>query len=117
VHGVIIYRGDQIVKILTVFLALLGITTAPSWAQGVTTSITKIDGEVVHVEQSPKPVPEALNSFEETDSNQDGRLTQQEAYDAGILEFSAADVNNDGFLDADEYYKAANGLKTERSAN
>jgi len=81
-------------------LVSLGIVVTASWAQGVTTSITKIDGEVVHVEQSPKPVPEIFNSFEETDKNQDGRLTSQEARDAGILEFSVADANNDGFLDA-----------------
>ncbi|NJN48352.1 MAG: hypothetical protein HC808_19840 [Candidatus Competibacteraceae bacterium] len=98
-------------KITALLLILL---VSPNlWAQGVTTTITKKNGEVVDVEKTPKPVPEVFNSFEETDDNGDGRVTAEEARDAGILEFSVADVDNDGLLDAKEYRDAADVVAPE----
>jgi hypothetical protein len=87
-------------------LLLMGLTTA-AWAVGMSTSITTVNGQVVEVKKFPTPVPEVFNSFEETDSNGDGRVTKSEAHEAGILEFSVADTNNDGFLNNGEYYDAA----------
>ncbi|MEZ5582557.1 MAG: hypothetical protein R3F37_07170 [Candidatus Competibacteraceae bacterium] len=96
---------------------IIFLVSVPLWAQGVTTTITKMNGEVVDVEKTPKPVPEAFNSFEETDNNGDGQLTVEEARDAGILEFSAADVNNDGFWTLKSTTMLRMDWKTKGSAN
>lgn len=96
-------------KLLNIIFLVLVMTVSVAWAQSNIVTETKINGRVVNVEKSPMPIPDAFNPFEETDSDRDGRVNKQEARNAGILEFSAADTNGDGFLDSTEYYNAANG--------
>lgn len=78
-------------------------------AQGKVTVVKKVDGRTVDVQQYDKPVEPAFNSFAETDHDGNGRIDPQEARDAGILTFSAADLNGDGVLDEREYQAVAEG--------
>ena len=100
----------------TVFaLSVLARLSGTVLAQETKTVITKINGQEVGAEQVPAPMPDAFNSFEETDANGDGRVTPQEAREAGILDFSQADSNHDGVLNPDEYYRAAGMMNTPRT--
>lgn len=91
------------------FALLFGLTlfTGTVFAQGKTTIIKKIDGEVVEVQMVDKEVPYAFNSFAESDADGDGRISAAEARDAGILSLAKVDRNGDGWLDEAEYQAAA----------
>lgn len=79
------------------------------FAQGKITVVKKINGQVVEVQQHDKPIKPAFNSFAETDANSDGRINRTEARDAGILAFSVADLDGNGWLDEQEYDAVATG--------
>ena len=91
-----------------IYLLVLTLVAPLALAQGKTTVIKMVDGKVVEVEQVDNPPPgDVFNSFSETDANSDGRISAQEARDAGILRLGAADKNGDGYLYEQEYSAAA----------
>ena len=100
-------------KLNHVLLVGLMAVSANALAQGKTTIITTVNGEVTHVTQVDNPPPaRAFNTFEETDTDRNGHIDQEEAHNAGILVFSAADLDNNGWLDNSEYEAVAMGTTT-----
>ena len=84
----------------------LAIITISAFAQGKTTIIEMVDGQITDVQQVPNEPKPAFNSFQETDKNADGCVTASEAKLAGIMEFGRSDSNRDGCLNESEYYNA-----------
>ena len=79
-------------------------------AQGKTTIVTTVQGQVSNVTIIDNPPPgRAFNTFTETDADQNGKVDRTEAHEAGVLAFAAADLNNDGWLDQQEYRAVADG--------
>ena len=95
---------------------LLTTVVSTAFSQGKTTIVTIQDDKVLGVRQVDNPPSEnAFNTFEETDADADGRISPQEARNAGILAFASADLDNNGWLDRQEY-EAAGSAKTELPA-
>lgn len=92
-------------------LAISGSATATNvLAQGKTTIVTTVEGQVSNVTIIDNPPPaRAFNTFTETDADQNGKVDRTEAHEAGVLAFSTADLNNDGWLDKQEYKAVADG--------
>ncbi len=91
-----------------VLIALLPfVISMISHAQSMNTTITIVDGVVTRIEQTPRPVPDVFMSFEEADKDGDGRISRQEARDAGIVEFNRADRSRTGYLTRQEYEAAS----------
>ena len=89
--------------LLALPLAFISITI---FAQGKTTIVEMVDGQVTNVQQVPNEPKPAFNSFQETDKNADGCVTASEAKLSGIMEFGRSDRNGDGCLDESEYATA-----------
>ena len=90
---------------------MLLIATNTVLAQGQTTIITTVNGEVSNVTQVENPPPErTFNTFAETDADKNGQVDPAEARNAGILAFSSADLDNNGWLDNGEYNAVATGM-------
>ena len=103
---------------LTMLLTLASsVLASNAFAQGKTTIITKVDGHVTDVKMVDNPPPtSAFNSFSETDADQNGKINQAEARNAGILAFTTADLNDDGWLNESEYEAVALGVTKLPSA-
>ena len=88
------------------FALALAVITTTAFAQGKTTIIETVDGQVTNVQQVPNEPKPAFNSFQETDKNADGCITAAEARLSGIMEFGQSDSNGDGCLNEAEYANA-----------
>ena len=89
--------------LFTLALVFISIT---AFAQGKTTVVEMVDGQVTNVQQVPNEPKPAFNSFQETDKNGDGCVTASEARLSGIMEFGRSDSNGDGCLNEAEYANA-----------
>ena len=103
-------------KLKIAIAVLLAIAASTAFAQGKTTIVTIQEDKVIDVQQVDNPPPQnAFNTFEETDNDADGRISREEARDAGILTFAGVDLDGNGWLDRQEY-EAASSSKTTAPA-